>query len=279
MPVRQRQEVQEVSRGELTEQGYASLALEVATEAAALLLRGYRSHPTPTEKARRDLVTEFDLQSEALIVERLSAATPLLGLVAEERGGEKKALSWFCDPLDGTTNFVHGHPFWAVSIGLLHDGAPLAGAVVAPALGLSWQGFRGGPAKRAALAQNLPDEICRVSETSELEQALVATGFPPDRRSAPENNLDAFARVKKVVRGVRRCGSAAVDMCLVADGTYDAYWERRLNGWDLAAGAAVLLSAGGTLTALDGGRVDLTRGHLIASNGRVHGALQQLLAD
>jgi myo-inositol-1(or 4)-monophosphatase len=268
-----------VSRGELTEAGYASLALEVASEAGALLLAGYRSRPTPTEKARRDLVTEFDLRSEALIVERLSAATPTLGLVAEERGGERKALSWFCDPLDGTTNFVHGHPFWAVSIGLLDEGKPLAGAVVAPALGLSWVGFRGGPATRSEIAHGRADEICHVSETSELEQALVATGFPPDRNSAPQNNLDSFVRVKKVVRGVRRCGSAAIDMCLVADGTYDAYWERRLNAWDLAAGAAVVLSAGGKLTSLDGGSVDLTLGHLIASNGRVHGALQQLLHD
>ncbi len=259
-------------RGELSEAGYASLALEVATEAGKLLLSGYRSRPTPTEKARRDLVTEFDLQSEKLIIARLSAATPTLGLVAEESGGERKPLSWFCDPLDGTTNFIHGHPFWAVSIGLLEQGQPLAGAVVAPALGLTWLGYRGGPAKRAG-------EICHVSETSELEQALVATGFPPDRQTAPQNNLDTFVRVKKVVRGVRRCGSAAIDMCLVADGTYDAYWERRLNAWDLAAGAAVLLSAGGQVTALDGGKVDLAIGHLIASNGRVHGALQQLIAD
>lgn len=277
--MRQRQEIQKVSRSELTEAGYASLALEVASEAGALLLAGYRSRPTPTEKARRDLVTEFDLQSEALIVERLSAATPTLGIVAEERGGEAKALSWYCDPLDGTTNFVHGHPFWAVSIGLLAQGQPLAGAVVAPALGLTWVGYRGGPAKRSEIARGRANETCRVSETSELEQALVATGFPPDRQTAPQNNLDAFARVKKVVRGVRRCGSAAIDLCLVADGTYDAYWERRLNAWDLAAGAALVLSAGGTLTSLDGGNVNLAIGHLIASNGRVHGALQQLLLD
>jgi myo-inositol-1(or 4)-monophosphatase len=144
--------------------------------------------------------------------------------------------------------------------------------VVAPALGLSWTGFAGGPARRSG-------EICHVSETCELEQALVATGFPPDRQSAPANNLDSFVKVKKVVRGVRRCGSAAIDMCLVGDGTYDAYWERRLNAWDLAAGAAVVLSAGGSLSALDGGAVDLNVGHLIASNGRVHGALRELLAD
>jgi len=261
-----------VPRGELTPESYASLALEVAAEAGTLLLQGYRSRPTPTEKARRDLVTEFDVRSEELIVARLSSATPDLGLVAEESGARRQAgLSWFCDPLDGTTNFVHGHPFWSVSIGLLESGVPVAGAVVAPVLGLSWVGHRGGPAQRSG-------EICHVSETSELEQALVATGFPPDRHTAPHNNLDTFVQVKKVVQGVRRCGSAAIEMCLVADGTYDAYWERRLNAWDCAAGAAVLLSAGGKLTALDGGPVDLSIGHLIASNGRVHEALQRLIA-
>jgi myo-inositol-1(or 4)-monophosphatase len=153
----------------------------------------------------------------------------------------------------------------------LEQGQPLAGAVVAPALGLSWLGYEGGTALRSG-------EVCHVSETSELEQALVATGFPPDRQTAPANNLDTFVRVKKVVRGVRRCGSAALDLCLVADGTYDAYWERRLNTWDVAGGAAVLRAAAGTLTALDGGPVDLSIGHLIASNGRVHGALQRLIA-
>jgi myo-inositol-1(or 4)-monophosphatase len=243
----------------------------VATEAGTLLLAGYRSRPTPTEKARRDLVTEFDLKSEALIVERLSAATPELGLVAEEGGGVEQTRSWFCDPLDGTTNYVHGHPFWAVSIGLLEQGEPVAGAVVAPALGLTWLGYAGG----AALRDGQP---CHVSETTDLQEALVATGFPPDRSQAPANNLDTFAVVKKVVRGVRRCGSAALDMCLVADGTYDAYWERRLNAWDLAGGAAVLLSAGGRLTALDGSPADLRRGHVIASNGHVHQQLAQLIA-
>jgi myo-inositol-1(or 4)-monophosphatase len=272
VPLRQRQEIQEVPRGELTPEGYASLALEVANEAGALLLAGYRSRPTPTEKAQSDLVTQFDLRSEALIVERLSAATPELGLVAEERGGTEQSSSWFCDPLDGTTNYVHGHPFWSVSIGLLEHGQPLAGAVVAPALGLTWVGYRGAPARRGS-------EICRVSQTSELRQALLATGFPPDRSRAPANNLDTFVAVQKAVRGVRRCGSAAIDMCMVADGTYDAYWERGLHAWDLAAGAAVLLAAGGMLTALDGSPADLRHGHVIASNGLVHGALERLIAS
>jgi myo-inositol-1(or 4)-monophosphatase len=272
VPLRQRQEVQEVPRSQLRPEGYASLALEVATAAGELLLGAYRSRPAPTEKAQSDLVTELDLRSEALIVERLSAATPELGLVAEERGGAEKATSWFCDPLDGTTNYVHGHPFWSVSIGLLEHGQPVAGAVVAPALGLTWVGHRDGPARRSG-------DICRVSDTSDLRHSLVATGFPPDRSRAPANNLDTFVAVQKLVRGVRRCGSAAIDMCLVADGTYDAYWERRLHAWDLAAGAAVLLSAGGKLTALDGSAVDLHQGHVIASNGLVHGALAQVIAS
>lgn len=262
-----------MSRSELTPERYAELALEVATEAGKLALSGYRTRPTPTQKARRELVTEFDLKSEQLIVARLSAATPELGLVGEESGSLRAAqLSWFVDPIDGTTNFVHGHPFWAVSIGLLDAGAPVAGAVVAPALGLSWHGSRGGSASRGS-------DNCYVSETPELEQALIATGFPADRQRAPENNLDTFATVKKSVLGVRRCGSAALDLCLVADGTYDAYWERRLNAWDVAAGAAILLAAGGKLTALDGGPVDLRVGHLIASNGRIHDQLQQLIAS
>lgn len=259
-----------MSRSELSPEGYAQLALEVAEEAAALLLTGYRKHPTPTEKAKRDLVTEFDLKSEALIRARLAAATPDLGIVAEEGGGEPKPLTWFCDPLDGTTNFVHGHPFFAVSIGLLERGRPLAGAVVAPALGLSWHAYAGGPAKRSG-------ETCRVSETTDLEHALIGTGFPVNRRDAPGNNFDSFVRVKQAAQGVRRCGSAAIDLCLVADGTYDAYWERKLNAWDVAAGAALVLSAGGRVTALDGGPVDLGIGHLIASNGRVHDALQRQL--
>lgn len=270
--MRQREKVQEVSRRELTAEGYASLAFEVATDAAAVLMGGYRKRPLPTAKAKHDLVTEFDLASEALIRSRLASATPELGLIAEEAGGEAKPLSWYCDPLDGTTNFVHGHPFWCVSIGLLEHGRPVAGAVIAPALGLTWLGYEGGPAIRSGVA-------CSVSETTELEQALCATGFPPDRQTEPSSNLDTFVRVQKVVRGVRRCGSAAIDMCLVADGTYDAYWERRLHAWDLAAGAALVLSAGGVLTSLDGGPVDLQVGHVIASNGRVHSALQGVIAE
>ncbi|MEB2312483.1 MAG: inositol monophosphatase family protein [Sorangiineae bacterium] len=245
----------------------ARLAHEVAREAGALVLTGWRRHPRATLKARADLVTEYDLRSERLIRARLGERAPDLPIVAEEEGGEPaRGPTFYVDPLDGTTNFVHGHHFWAVSVGVLEGGEPVAGAVVAPALGVSWTGYRGGP----ALRDGAP---CRVSATAALEDALVATGFPVDRARSPDDNFDSFVRVKRAAQGVRRCGAAAIDLCLVADGTYDGYWERRLHAWDLAAGAAVLLAAGGRVSALDGGPARLEVGHVIASNGLIHDAL------
>ena len=251
----------------------ARIALEVATEAAELLHEGFRRHPAVREKGRADLVTEYDFASERLIRERLAERTPELAIVGEEQGGSPAGaggLTWYCDPLDGTTNFVHGHFFYCVSIGVAEAGIPIAGAVVAPELATHWQGYRGGP----ALRNGVP---CRVSDTTELSHALVATGFPSDRSRAPGNNFDAFVSVKKQVRGIRRCGSAAIDLCLVADGTYDAYWERRLNAWDVMAGSALVLAAGGKLTALDGTPPDLSVGHVLASNGLVHQHLLNLV--
>jgi len=251
----------------------AQIAFDVAREAAQLLYAGFRKAPLAVEKGRADLVTEYDFASERLIRQRLAERTPELAIVGEEQGGAPapgNELTWYCDPLDGTTNFAHGHFFFCVSLGVAEAGLPIAGAVVAPALGTHWRAFRGGPALRN-------DVPCRVSETRELRQALVATGFPSDRGDAATNNFSAFTRVKPLVRGIRRCGSAAIDLCLVADGTYDAYWERRLNAWDLMAGSALVLAAGGRLSALDGTPPDLSVGHVLASNGRIHDDLSNLI--
>lgn len=246
---------------------FADLALSIAREAGAVAARGFRQPKRVTKKGVIDLVTEFDTASEALIRERLTQGAPGTAVVAEEGGGSADAeLTWYADPIDGTTNFVHGHPFWCVSIGLIERGACVAGAVVAPALGLTWQGAAGVKTLRNG-------EPCAVSDETLLEDSLLATGFPYDRKTSPENNFDAFVALKKRTQGVRRCGSAALDLCLVADGTYDGYWERKLKPWDLAAGVCLVLGAGGMVTDLQGGPPDPRTGNILATNGAIHDQL------
>lgn len=255
----------------------AQALVVVARRAGELLLRGYRSRPRADEKAEKDLVTEWDTRSQDLVLELIAAALPGVGVVAEEGVGDPHApgpgLVVAVDPLDGTTNFVHGHPFYCVSLGALHDGHPVAGAIVAPSLGVEWLGAAGEGGGRA-LRGGVP---CRVSDTAELRRAMVATGFPPERDEAPWNNFDSFIRVKKRSRCVRRCGSAAIDLAFVADGTYDGYWERRLFLWDAVAGAALVHGAGGTISAIDGGAPRWADGHIVASNGRVHEELRRAI--
>lgn len=255
--------------------GYAAerlvqIARSVAREAAVILMEGYRKHPVASEKARSDLVTEFDLRSEARVREILARETPDVAFVGEESGGVASGLTWYCDPLDGTMNFVHGHPMFCVSIGVADEAGPLAGAVCAPALGVDWWGGRDIGAFRSG-------EPCRVSRTEALGTSFLGTGFPLDRSRDPESNLSTFAHVIQRVQGIRRCGSAAIDCCFVADGTYDAYWERRLHAWDLMAGCAIALGAGARLSALGGGRPDLSVGNVILSNGAIHDALVALI--
>jgi myo-inositol-1(or 4)-monophosphatase len=251
-----------------------SIALSTARAAAEWVEGGHRSQPSYERKqSDADLVTRYDVESEQLIRRILAEQTPDLPIVGEEQGGQADARpTWFLDPIDGTTNFAHGHPFYAVSIGLLQQGVPLLGAVVAPALKCEWYGYVGGGAFRNG-------QRCAVTRQSTLSDALVSTGFSPVTRRLghPEDNLAAFCRVSPHVRDLRRCGSAALDLCLVADGSYDAYWERRLAPWDVAAGSAILLAAGGRLTNLTGGPYNLNSGYLLASNGLIHDSLIALL--
>jgi myo-inositol-1(or 4)-monophosphatase len=262
----------------------AGIALLVAEEAGTVVTAGYRSRPRPDKKGRHDLVTEFDRASEALLMERLESLAPGIPVVGEEHAGSegteaRAGLVWYVDPLDGTTNFVHGHPFWCVAVGLSEDDRPVAGAVVAPALGLRWIGWLDPAPEPAATRALRNGQPCRVSATATLEDALIATGFPVQRDEAPHNNFDSFIRVKRSAQAVRRCGSAEIDLCMVADGTYDAYWERSLHAWDTVAGSAIVMAAGGVVTALDGGAPNYHVGHIVASNGLVHHALVGVLAS
>jgi len=245
------------------------VALEAAREAGALAQAGFRTRPEATHKGRIDLVTRFDHESERLLRERLTAATTI-PVVGEEHGGRRASgaeeATWYVDPIDGTTNFVHGHPFWCVSVGLYTSDQPLLGAVVAPSLGVEWTAIVGQEALRNGT-------LCAVSEVSVLDDALLATGFPYDRRTSPDNNFDAFVAIKKKCQAVRRCGSAAIDLCFVADGTYDGYWEQKVKPWDMAAGAALVIAAGGRMTNYVGGPAEVMKGHVVATNGRIHDTL------
>lgn len=257
-------------------QTLASIAFVAAQQAAAYLLTGYRTRPVAHQKGRSDLVTEFDCGSEDLLRAHLKRITPDIPFVGEERDGsspiDRQGLVWYVDPLDGTTNFVHGHPFWCVAVGLFDGDRPAAGAIVAPAMNLWWLGWVGseGQAHRCG-------RPCGPSATDRIEDAFLATGFPPVRTEAPANNFDSFMAVKVAARAVRRCGSAAMDLCMVADGTYDGYWERRLSIWDVAAASAVVLAARGRITSLDGGQPDYHRGNIVATNGILHDELVQLI--
>ena len=267
-------------------------ARSAAREAAAFVHGGFRKHPVVEHKGVVDLVTSFDRDSEALLRERLSAAYAF-DIVGEEAGGENSdAPAFFIDPIDGTTNFVHGHPFWCVSIGLVIAGEPSLGVVIAPALGLEWYGYVAadgtrraqrhawGNARKAGADENDDDEPCIVSGMTRFEDSLLATGFPYDRRTSSENNFDAFVAIKQRCQAVRRCGSAALDLCLVADGTYEGYWERKLRPWDIAGGIAIVRGAGGRVTEFEeGGGGPIASGHVVATNGHIHEALLRALAQ
>ncbi len=249
-----------------------ALATTAARQAAEILCGGFRKHPKVFHKGRVDLVTEFDRESERFLREALAPTG--ISFVGEELGGERATgdrPTWYVDPLDGTTNFAHGHPFFCVSIGLVQNGVARLGVVDAPALGVVWRGTDGRAPERNGVT-------CGVSETLSLGDSLLATGFPYDRQTSSDNNFDAFVAIKKKAQAVRRCGSAAMDLCLVADGTYDGYWERKLKPWDIAAGMALVTGAGGRTSTFHDHPCDPAVGHVVATNGRIHGELLAALA-
>jgi myo-inositol-1(or 4)-monophosphatase len=250
-------------------------ARRVADDAAALLLAGLGRVTCVAHKGEVDLVTDYDRRAEELILERLLGRFPGWAVRAEESGvhGDASAETiWLVDPLDGTTNFSHGHPVFAVSLGLAHAGELVAGVVTAPALGFSVWARRGG----GALSNGAP---ARVSSTDRLEAALVATGFPYDRRTARDDHTREYVAFVKRTLGLRRCGAAAVDLALVARGVYDGYFEPRLHPWDVAAGAVIVAEAGGRVTDYDGAPMEPARGWIAASNGLIHEEMLSLIRE
>jgi myo-inositol-1(or 4)-monophosphatase len=255
------------------------IAVGIAREAGRILMEGWGTRPAVDFKSEDiNLVTEFDKRSEALIVERLAAAFPDDRVVAEEgtTAGQTKPGAgqrvWYVDPLDGTTNFAHGMPIFSVSLGLTIDRRPVLGVVEAPAVGWSFAGTTTGGGSTFNGKPIAPSQIDR------LARALVVTGFPYQRNPV-QNNLAEFAALTAAAQGTRRMGSAALDLCYVACGWLDGYWERALHAWDLVGGAAIVIGAGGQATDLDGRAFDGLTGRVLATNGRIHDEFTRLLED
>lgn len=244
------------------------IARAVAAEAAALLRGAAGKVGRIDAKANpRDLVTEWDRRSEDLIRARLQQRTPGIALLGEERGASdapgQGGDRWLVDPIDGTVNFVHGLPFFAVSIALERRGRPVVGVVHAPALGWEFHGHLGGGGFHDG-------QRLAVSRVPSLAQALLVTGFPYDRATNPDNNFDRWEHFQRRAGACRRLGAASLDLCMVARGWLDGYWERHLKPWDVAAGVVLVAEAGGRVSAFDGGPFRIETGEIVASNGVIH---------
>lgn len=237
-----------------------------------------RSSPAPggefavDRKGRINLVTTVDHEAESAVVALLRERFPEVPILAEERGmvgGPAADRRFIVDPLDGTTNFAHGFPVFCVSVAYELDGEIVAGAVLDPTREELFTAEAGG----GAFLNGAP---IRVSDASDLEDALLATGFPYEAE-AMDRALALFSRIMRSARAVRRAGSAALDLCSVAAGRLDGFWEEALRAWDTAAGELIVREAGGAVTAFDGGRFENGGPNIAATNGRLHPALLEVL--
>lgn len=252
---------------------YLETAAEIARDAGVLLARYFERRVAVERKGEYDLVTEADRASEALVVERLRAHFPSHAIVAEEGGGVESPSEyrWYVDPLDGTTNFAHGYPVFNVTIGLERNGEPVAGVVYDPVRDEMFTAERGGGAY-------LNHRRIRVSATRRLGESLVSTGFP-NRKRAGNFNIHFYHQLAMATHGVRRSGSAAIDLAYVACGRLDGFWEFGLSPWDMAAGRLIVSEAGGRYTDMEGQPHHIRSPHLMADNGLIHDELLALFGE
>ena len=253
--------------------------LDIATEAAlaaGAVLQGYlgKLENAITEKGRPgDLVTAADQASEAEILSILRRHFPQHSILAEQSGqlgNQDNQYLWAIDPLDGTTNYAHQYSAFAVSIGLLVNGVPSVGVIYDP---LREELFRAA----TGLGATRNRQNIKVSEISELSKSLLVTGFAYDRRETADNNYAEFCHLTHLTQGVRRSGSAALDLAAVACGRVDGYWERGISPWDVVAGVVLLREAGGKVTAYDGTAFKIASGRILATNGKIHHQLSNEL--
>ncbi|PSO51550.1 MAG: inositol monophosphatase [Cyanobacteria bacterium SW_9_44_58] len=256
---------------------YLEIATEAALGAGSLLQQYYWGNLSHVEEKGRsgDLVTNADRASEAVILEIIQRHFPDHSFLAEESGQQGKAEArylWAIDPLDGTTNYAHQYPIYAVSIGLLIAGVPQVGVIYNPAREELFRAANG----LGATYNRCP---MQVSSTQQLEHSLLVTGFAYDRRETQDNNYAEFCHLTNLTQGVRRSGSAALDLADVAAGRVDGYWERGISPWDIAAGIVLVEQAGGIVTAYDGSPISLEQGRIVAANPLLHQQLTQALTN
>lgn len=251
------------------------MAIEAAQVGGEILQKYAKAGFAIEHKTRLSLVTDADKESERTIVAMIKKAYPTHQILAEEEGihsDQQSPYKWVIDPLDGTTNFTHGFPFYNVSIGVEYEGTCILGVVLDPTRPELFVGERGN----GATCNGQP---IHVSSVSELGTSLLCTGFGYDVAETADNNLDEFCRFTLKTQGVRRTGSAALDLCYVASGRFDGFWEMKLNPWDTAAGVVILEEAGGTLTTYDGAPYSIYGKQIIASNGHIHQAIIDVLGQ
>ncbi|OQW43467.1 MAG: inositol monophosphatase [Nitrospira sp. HN-bin3] len=248
-------------------------AVEAGQAAGTLLLRYAETGFQIEYKNPINLVTDADRAAEQCVIDLLKTRFPDHHFLAEERGRDDEGSSpyrWIIDPLDGTTNFAHGYPTYCVSVGLEYEGRCIMGVVFDPSRNELFTAIE----HRGAYLNGRP---IHVSNTKSLDSSLLVTGFAYDIRETKRNNLDHFAKFALKAQGLRRTGSAALDLCYVAAGRFDGFWEVRLSPWDMAAGSVIAREAGGRLTDFSGNNLSIYGQELVASNGRIHEAMLAVL--
>lgn len=254
---------------------FLEVAVEAAEEAGAIIAEAADRPKNISYKGEVDLVTETDKKAESVILARLRHHFPAHAIIAEETGASGADASakykWYVDPLDGTTNFAHGYPVFAVSIALLEDGEPLIGAIYNPVAREMFRAIRNEGAYRG-------DTKIHVSSVEKLSKSLLATGFPSHKR-VQNPNIHYYWEFTLRSHGVRRAGSAALDLCSVACGQFEGFWEFGLKPWDTAAGILLVSEAGGAISNFSGGRYHPGDRELLASNGLIHAEMQAIAAQ
>lgn len=252
---------------------------KIAVKAAKIggdVLRKYKKLGFKVKhKTHLSLVTDADRESEQAIVEIIKQNYPNHQILAEEAGlhaVSQSPFKWIIDPLDGTTNFAHGFPSYNVSIGLEFKGKCILGVVFDPNRNELFVGERDG----GAILNGMP---IKVSQVATIEKSLLVTGFGYDIQETPDNNLEEFCRFTLQAQGVRRTGSAALDLCYVACGRFDGFWELKLNPWDTAAGSVILQEAGGKITSYDGTLYSIYGDQIVASNELIHEKILKILQN